>query len=197
MSSNSNNIPANPSGPPFTLEDAKKATKVKEEVEFPIDQMEIKGLGLLRFNEVETALVPGSFSVPEEQWVDFHNYYHEDCWIIAEVFNNKKATDFNLQQIITMQLEAAGIGKRNPRTIILKNVVHDPIRDLLLSSGDIDAEKTKKLMNTPLVKGVDRVVLGRILEAEKTPGNHIILRYSPLGGTSTGQGVKVAGIQHH
>lgn len=196
MSANSNNIPVNPSGKLFSLADARRVTTVKE-VRSPIDPTEIQGLGPLRFMEVETALVPGSFAIPQEEWVDFHNYYHEDCWIIAEVFNNKKATDFNLQQIITMQLEQAKIVKRNPRMVILKNVVHDHITGLLLSSGDLDLARTLKLMDTPLVKGVDRVVLGRILEAVKTPENHIIIHYSPLGGTSTGTGAVVHHIPHH
>jgi hypothetical protein len=192
MSSLTSNMQGNHEGRTFTLEDAKAATKVKE-VQSPIDATEIPGLGSQRFKEVTTELVPASFSTPEEEWVDFHNYYREDCWIIAEVFNNKRATDFNLRQIISMQLEKAGIVKRNPRVVILKNVVHDPIKDLLLSLGDLDLDKTLKLMDTPLVKGVDRVVLGRILEAEKTPANHIILRYSELGGTGTGEGAVV----HH
>lgn len=165
----------------FTLEDAEKKTEVKKNVDCPISQLEIPGLGG-KFHEVSTILVESHFNTPEENWIEFHNYYSEDCWIIAEVFNDKRSTDFNLRQIISMQLQKAGITKRNPRTIILKNVVHEPIKELLLALGDLDLTKTLKVLDTPLVKGVDRVVLGRILEAEKTPGNHIILRFSPLGG---------------
>jgi len=183
-------------GKKFALADAKKVTTVKE-VKSPIDSTEIQGLGSLRFKEVETALVPAALSVPQEEWVDFHNYYHEDCWIIGEVYNNKEATEFNLRQIIEMQLEAAKIVKRNPRMVILKNVVHGPVVELQLSAGDLDITRTQRLMDTPLVKGVDRVVLGRILEAEKTPGNHIILHYSVLGGTGTGEGVVVHHISRH
>ena len=158
-----------------TLTIAREKTKVQQG-----QSCGIQGYAALPLTEVSTELDGGEF-LDLDKMFGFHNYFSADCWVIAEVYKKKGSATFNLNDVIEMQLQVAGIANRNPRTVILKNVQHEPIKSLDLKSGDISLQATRALIDTPLFKAIDRVVLGRLLDAEKFGENHIRLSFSPLG----------------
>ena len=144
------------------------------------------------FSEVTTEL--GSSLFDDEPFY-FHNYYSADCWIIAEVFNNRARGNFHLNEVIEMQLDAAKITSRTPSLVVLKNVVHKPLFTIWNGEEEVralvrekalvaDVPKTLEVIRTPLVSGIFRVVRGRILDVEwpKHGGElHMVLTFSTLG----------------
>jgi hypothetical protein len=166
-----------------TIEDAKTHTVVKKDIDSPFGHAIPECVGI-KFKDINTHLGnydPNDWTVDDAEKFEFHNYFSEDCWIIGEVFKKADAAAFHLSEIISIQLTKAGVVKRNPRVVILKNVVHDPIVQLALPQGTLTLANALNLIKTPLFKAIDRVVMGRILEVEKLGENHIKITFSQLG----------------